>query len=116
MGGPRGARGRLGQGTGVYAARGISADHAPARVLPVEINRGTRREDQRAAVDARVLQADREVAHHPRRFGSGSLTEAHERKGLPVKLLDQVNADMTAAMRAQDRDRLAPLRMLKTAL
>jgi uncharacterized protein YqeY len=33
-----------------------------------------------------------------------------------MKLVDRVNADVTAAMRAQDQPRLAPLRMLKSAL
>jgi uncharacterized protein YqeY len=33
-----------------------------------------------------------------------------------LKFVERVNADLTAAMRAKDQARLAPLRMLKTAL
>jgi uncharacterized protein YqeY len=33
-----------------------------------------------------------------------------------VRLVDRINADLTAAMRARDQARLAPLRMLKSAL
>jgi uncharacterized protein YqeY len=33
-----------------------------------------------------------------------------------VRLVDRINADITAAMRARDQARLAPLRMLKSAL
>src|SRR5262249_36683788 len=47
------------------------------------------------------------LAHHERRFRSGSLM---------ALLRDKVNADMTAAMKAKDAARLSALRMLKAAI
>src|SRR5262245_1757875 len=87
-------------------ARGVPADPSEERLFPRQVDAGRLGEGQCSSSTQRLLRADRRVAHHLRRLRPGSL----------MTLLEQVNRDITAAMKAQQPARLSALRMLKTAI
>src|SRR5262245_7641914 len=106
MGGPCSARGGCRQGPRVRHERSLPPRAQTERLFCREVLGRSHRESERRAGATWVLRRDQQVAHYLRRLGSGSL----------AMLRDQVNTDISAAMKAKDAARLSALRMLKAAI